>query len=340
MNQDLTSSLVARQNVLNNQYALDKLEEHLQLGGLVHKGDIIFTKAQVANILDIDERTIERYLVKESGELKSNGYQIIKGKSLKELKLNYVDDMSVVDILDPKSPSLGVFNFRALLNIAMLVTESDRAKSIRSRLLDIVLDVVAEKTGGQTRFINQRDADYLPTSYMEESYRQQFTNALRDYLDLGPFKYGLYTDKVYQAIFLENSADYKKVLSLADKDKTRETMYVEVLKVISSFEHGLAEEMKKQFEEHGRKLKAAELDRLIIQAQESPYLKPCIEDARIRMASRDLGFRAALHHKLEEYVQAVPQGDFDKFLGDKSRSLEEQLSDTRTLEVLKRLKDR
>jgi len=340
MNQDLTASLVARQNVLNNQYALDKLEEHLQLGGLVHKGEIIFTKAQIANILEIDERTIERYLVKESGELKSNGYQIIKGKSLKELKLNYVDDMNVVDILDPKSPSLGVFNFRALLSIAMLVTESERAKSIRSRLLDIVLDVVAEKTGGQTRFINQRDADYLPTSYMEESYRKQFTNALRNYLDLGPFKYGLYTDKVYQAIFLENSADYKKVLSLADKDKTRETMYVEVLKVIASFEHGLAEEMKKYFEEHGRKLKSAELDRLIIQAQQSPYLKPSIEDARIRMASRDLGFRAALHHKLEEYVQAVPQGDFDKFLGDKSRSLEEQLSDTRTLEVLKRLKDR
>ena len=340
MNQDLTASLVARQNVLNNQYALDKLEEHLQLGGLVHKGEIIFTKAQVANILEIDERTIERYLVKESGELKSNGYQIIKGKSLKELKLNYVDDMNVVDILDPKSPSLGVFNFRSLLNVAMLVTESERAKSIRSRLLDIVLDVVAEKTGGQTRFINQRDADYLPTSYMEESYRKQFTNALRDYLDLGPFKYGLYTDKVYQAIFLENSADYKKVLSLADKDKTRETMYAEVLKVIASFEHGLAEEMKKYFEEHGQKLKSAELDHLIIQAQQSPYLKPSIEDARIRMASRDLGFRAALHHKLEEYVQAVPQGDFDKFLGDKSRSLEEQLSDTRTLEVLKRLNDR
>jgi len=168
--------LISRQeNVLNNQYALDKLEEHLQLGGLVHKGDIIFTKAQVANILNIDERTIDRYLVKESGELKSNGYQVIKGKPLKDLKLNYVDDMSVVDILDPKSPSLGVFNFRALLNIAMLVTESERAKSIRGRLLNIVLDVVAEKTGGQTRFINQRDADYLPTAYMEESYRKQFT---------------------------------------------------------------------------------------------------------------------------------------------------------------------
>jgi hypothetical protein len=57
MNQDLTSSLVARQNVLNNKYALEKLEEHLLLGGLIHKEEIIFTKAQVANILEIDERT-------------------------------------------------------------------------------------------------------------------------------------------------------------------------------------------------------------------------------------------------------------------------------------------
>jgi hypothetical protein len=38
---------------------------------------------------------------------------------MNELKFNYV-----VDILDPKSPSLGIFNFRALLNISMLVTES------------------------------------------------------------------------------------------------------------------------------------------------------------------------------------------------------------------------
>jgi len=340
MNTDLTSSVVARQNILNNQYALDKLEAHLQLGGLILQGEIIFTKAQVANILDIDERTVDRYLTRESGELKSNGYRILKGKLLKELKLNYVDDTSVVDIIDPKSPSLGVFNFRSLLNLSMLITESEKAKAIRSRLLDIVLDVVAEKSGGHTRFINQRDADYLPTAYMEESYRKQFTDALRDYLDMGNYKYGVYTDKIYQAIFRENSAEYKKVLKLADKDKTRETMYVEVLKVIASFESGLAMELKNKSERLGRKLMPEELDQLILLAQESPFLKPSIEDARVRMASRDLGFRAALHHKLEEYIQAVPQGDFDRFLGEKSRSLEEQLSDTRTLDVLKRLKDR
>ena len=58
------------------------------------------------------------------------------------------------------------------------------------------------------------------------------------------------------------------------------------------------------------------------------------------MASRDLGFRDALHEKLESYVQAVPKADFERFLGEKSRSLEERLSDPETMAVFKRLKDR
>ena len=36
MSKDLTTSAVARSNVLNNRYALSKLEEHLALGGAVH----------------------------------------------------------------------------------------------------------------------------------------------------------------------------------------------------------------------------------------------------------------------------------------------------------------
>jgi tryptophanase len=48
----------------------------------------------------------------------------------------------------------------------MLVTESARARAIRSSMLDIVIDVVAEKAGGHTKYINQRDQDYLPAAYI------------------------------------------------------------------------------------------------------------------------------------------------------------------------------
>lgn len=339
MNKDLTTSPVARKNVLNNTYALQQLESNLELGGRSFEGETVFTKQQAADILAIDERTIDRYLSSHGDELAGNGYRILKGKSLKNIKLADVHDISVVDI-SPKAPSLGVFTFRALLNLAMLVTESERAKAIRSRMLDIVLDVIAEKAGGHTRYINQRDRDYLPAAYMEDSYRKQFTNALKLYLEMGNHKYAVYTDKIYRAVFCENAAEYKKVLNLAESDKARDTMYAEVLKAIASFEHGLAEQMKSESESLGRKLKPSELDALIAAAESNPFLKPAIEDARIRMASRDLGFRDALHERLEHYIQSVPEGDFERFLGEKSRALEKQLSDAKTLDVLKRLKDR
>lgn len=340
MNKDLTTSLVARKNVLNNPYALTQLESNLQLGGLNFQTATVFTKLQAAEILDIDERTIDRYLSSHTDELKENGYQVIKGKALRELRLAYVDDTNVVDIINPKAPSLGIFSFRAVLNLAMLVTESERAKAIRSRMLDIVIDVIAEKTGGKTKYINQRDQDFLPAAYMEDSYRKQFTDALKNFLEMGNHKYAVYTDKIYKAVFCENAGEYKKILRLADKDKTRDTMYAEVLKAIASFEHGLAVQMREQSEKMGRKLKPVELDGLLAGAENNPYLKPSIEDARVRMSSRDLGFRDALHDKLGHYIQSVPEGDFDRFLGEKSKALEEQLSDVKTLDVLKRLKDR
>lgn len=339
MNKDLTTSLIARNNILNNKYALAELETNLQLNGLVWEGETVFTKQQTAQILDIDVRTVERYISDYADELSKNGYRLLKGKSLKDMKLFYVSDIDVGDI-SPKAPSLGIFTFRALLNLAMLVTESERAKFIRSRMLDIVIDIIAQKAGGKTKFINQRDTDYLPAAYLEQSYRKQFTDALRDYLAMGNGKYGLYTDKIYQVIFCENTKEYRQILKLVDKDKTRETMYAEVLNAIGSFETGLATQMKAEYEKLGRKLTPNELDKLIDDAAENPFLQPFILDARIKMSSRDLGFREVLHEKLTQYIQAVPENDFERFLGERSRSLQEQLEDTQTLAVLQRLKDR
>lgn len=339
MSKDLTTSVVARDNILNNTYALTELEKNLELGGVKFEGETVFTKEQVATLLDVTERTIDNYIANYSEELAKNGYKILKGNALKNIKLAYVNETDFVHI-NAKTSALSIFTFRALLNLAMLITESERAKAIRSRMLDMVIDVIAQKTGGKTKYINQRDANYLIASYTEDSYRKIFTDALRDYLDMGQHKYVVYTNKIYKAVFCERAQEYKKILDLSKKDKIRDTLYTEVLNAIGSFENGLAVQLKQQYEKLGRKLTSKELDELIQHAEESPFLQPFILDARTKMASRDLAFREALHYKLEHYIQAVPQGDFDKFLGEKSRSLQEQLSDTETLAVLKRLKDR
>jgi len=337
MGNDLTSSFIGRQNVLNNRYAIEKIEEYLDLGGLEFEGEILFTKQQLTEIYGVSDATVERYIKKHGDELKTNGYQLLKGKKLKEFKsiayATFIDEGS-------KTSVLGVFNFRAMLNFAMLLTESERAKAVRSRTLDIVIDVVAERAGGHTKFINQRDTDYLPSAYRENSYRKVFTDALGQYLDMGKIKYGIYTNKIYQLVFRENAKEYKQILKLANGDNVRETFYSEVLKAIASIENGLACEMKKQSEKLGRKIKPKELDLLLNELESNPYLKPIIDDARTKMASRDMSFRDALHIKLEAYLKTVSEADVDKFLGGASRTLEEQLSEPETLAVFKRLKDR
>jgi hypothetical protein len=338
MNNDLTTSDVGRQNILNNSYALEKVELYLALGGITWRDERIFSKKKVAKLLDVDIRTIERYLEQNRDELAKNGYRVLRNLEFREFK-EYVSDMNVGDML--KTPSLGVFSFRAVLNLAMLITESERAKSIRGKILDIVLDVMAEKSGGHTRYINQREENYLSASYKEYSYREEFTNALDHCLETtNRFKYATYTDKIYQIVFLENAKEYKQILDLGKKDKLRETLYSEVLNIIASIENGIAQEMRNESENLGRKLTSKELNELFKQVKNNPYLKPIIEDARVKMASRDLCFREALHENLENYIQSVPKSDFDKFLGETSKSLEERLSSPDMLAVLKRLKDR
>lgn len=90
-------------------------------------------------------------------------------------------------------------------------------------------------------------------------------------------------------------------------------MYSEVLTLIASFEAGIAHELEQEFKRLGRKLSMQEVEALFGRFESHPLFKPLILDARTKMASRDLGFRDALHHKLEAYIQSVPEADFDRF---------------------------
>lgn len=330
---DLTTSDIQRQNILNNKYALKRISEYIGFHGLIFEDELKFTKKMVSEFYAVDERTIERYLDKHETEIKHNGYVLIRGKRLKEFKLQFVTDIDVGN----KAPVLGLFNFRAFLNLGMLLAESKKAKDIRSKILDIVIDTINEKTGGGTKYINRQDADYLPAAIRESKYRKEFTFALSKCVNLGNYKYALYTDKIYQYIFRENAKEYKQILKLADKDNARDTMYAEILNLIASFETGLAYELNKKTDSFGRKLTPNEVDIIFKEFAEHPLQHPHIEDARMKMASRDLHFREAVHKKLEEYIQAVYPSDFERFLGEQSVDFQKQLEEAK--DVFKRLKD-
>ena len=86
---DLTISNIERQNVLNNRFAISKVQEHLDIEGMLFEGEYRFTKKMVADFYEVDTSTIDRYLQSNSDELKHNGYILCKGKQLKEFKLEF-----------------------------------------------------------------------------------------------------------------------------------------------------------------------------------------------------------------------------------------------------------
>ena len=98
-----------------------------------------------------------------------------------------------------RTPQIALFDFKAFLNISMLLVESENAKVLRQIMLDIVIDFVNQRTGGSTKYINQRDRDFISAFLQEENYRREFTDALRDYVSIGNSKYAIYTDKFTKA---------------------------------------------------------------------------------------------------------------------------------------------
>ncbi len=359
MAKDLTTSDVHRKNILNNKYALQEIEKEVAFPGIYFEDSLRYTKRQIAYYYDIDVRTINRYLEQHEDEFAKSGYEVISGNRLKDFKKAYdqylhglsdVKDINVPNILDDisekdvadisKAPKVGVFTFRAFLNIGMLLTESDRAKQLRALMLDIVIDTINAKIGGNTKYINQREEEFLPSAVREFNYRRAFTDALDHCIVDNKWKFAQFTDAVYKSIFHENAKEYKQILNLKAKDSARDTMYSEVLDLIAAYENGFAKILQTKKKDVGRKLSMPEAASLFIEFENAhgAAFQPLLEKAKTLMASRDMVFRDALHEKLKSYVTHLTSEEFEKFLGEKSMVFEERLK--ANIDVFKRLKER
>lgn len=331
---DLTVSTIERQNVLNNRFAVGEIQRRLEIPAMLFEGEYWLTKKMVADFYGVDISTIDRYLASHSDELKRNGYVLCKGKSLKAFKLQFAHLLHEAS----KTTQLGLFNFKAFLNIGMLLTESEKAVALRSMMLDLVIATIHKKTGGGTKFINRRDVDYLPAAITEENYRKNLTSVINQYVEGHyTYKYAQVTDFIYKAVFRENAKEYREVLRLDSKDSVRHTLYAEVLLVISSFENGVGAEIHERYKQNGGiKLSVDEVEQIVGQLAEHPMQKPYLNDARSKMASRDYSFRDAYHGNIAEYLTAVTPEEFERFIGDKSIDFDSILESNK--DVLKRLK--
>lgn len=331
---DLTVSNIERQNVLNNRYAVDAIQTQLDITGMLFNGEYRFTKKMVADYYGIDISTVDRCLTSNADELKYNGYFLCKGKQLKDFKLQFAHVINEVS----KTTQLGLFNFRSFLNLGMLLTESEKAKQLRSLILDIVISTINNKTGGGTKFINRRDAQYLPAAITEENYRKNLTSAINHCVDAHPtYKYSQITDLIYKAVFKENAKEYRQILKLNNNDNVRHTLYAEVLLVISSFENGVGAAIQEQYTlNNNNKLTINDVEDIVNKLANNPMQKPYLNDARSKMASRDLSFRDAYHGNIADYLKALTPEEFERFIGEQSADFDHILSENK--DVLKRLK--
>ncbi len=340
MSRDLTSSQIDRQNILNNKRALSEIQRQTQFQGIIFEDKLCFTKTMVATYFGVEIRTVERYVSEYQSEFEANGYEVLKGKRLKDF-LQCIADQDVPDInvgnISNKTPQLAIFDFRTFLNLSMVMVESPAARTLRQIMLDIAIDTINQKAGGSTKYINQRDQDFIGAFLQEENYHREFTDALHDYVSMGKAKYGIYTNKIYQSIFKEKAAEYRQILKLSAKERIRDTFYSEILTLISSYECGLAEMIKTQSEKLGRPLNNWEVSNLFEAFEKLPLWKPLIVSARTKMASRDMALREAFHFQLKEYIKPLENEEYEKFLGEAGDELEKLMEENQ--DVLRRLKE-
>ena len=332
MAKDLTTSEISRQNILNNPVALPRIREALDIKPLEFNGVLYVTRQMAADFYGVDLRTITNCLNANEEELKRNGYKVLQGKDLKDFKLHFAKEID----FPTKTTVLGVFDFRSFLNIGMLLTTSEKAKWLRARMLDIVIAVINEKTGGGTKYINRRDRNYVISAVAEENYHQKLTDSIRDYVDgHKTFKYSTIMDMIYKAAFCEKAKEYKKLLELSEKDNLRRTLYAEVLVSVSAFENHVAETIKAKAKEMGT-VSVSEVGDIIKELSDMPFVKPIIEDARTKMASRDYALRDVYHDNIAEYLKAVSPEEYEKFIGSQSVDFDHLLDENKA--VLDRLK--
>lgn len=108
--------------------------------------------------------------------------------------------------------------------------------------------------------------------------------------------------------------------------------------MVAAYECGFADVLNQEVVRQGRKLRPLEVDGLFKQFEQLAHWRPLVEKARMKMASRDLAFRDALHLQLKEYVAPVQREDYERFIGEKSKELVQRLEEAK--DVMKRLKDR
>jgi restriction system protein len=125
---DLLESRELRDSVMDRVHVLDKIKALSLLSDGVH-----MTTQLVANYFEVGEAIIRQLVHRHRSELTSNGMRVVRGADLREFES---DNMSLSTESRQARRSLMLYPRRAVLNIAMLLRDSNVARQVRTYLLD------------------------------------------------------------------------------------------------------------------------------------------------------------------------------------------------------------
>lgn len=166
-----------------------------------------------------------------------------------------------------------------------------------------------------SKFVNQLAKDFQETRKETKDYRKDFTDSVKKFVSAK--YYGTYTDMLYKFLFAERAKEYRKLLNLAKKDLTRNTMYEEILFIIGSFETGLAGELEKKYKKKKRCLNKQEFTKVFKQFSSTRNWNAYKKRVRKIMATYDKELRNIRHPKLINYKKEFTNEDIKLLLGQR-----------------------
>ena len=133
---DLLQKKEVREEYMTRLEVLDSVGELLMLPNTE-----MATVKQVAEYFGVGIEAIQSLIKDNREELNANGYKVYKKSEILNVLKGQLENVSV------PNRGMGLFTKRAILNVAMLLRDSEVAKEIRSRLLDIVHDASKSQEG-------------------------------------------------------------------------------------------------------------------------------------------------------------------------------------------------
>lgn len=126
----ISSEVLVESRTMRSQYT-DRFEVLDKAGSLSLLPDNTHaTTEMVARFYEVPEDTLKAVVRRNREELGSNGYQVLRGDELKRFKTEVHPAP-----LFGNARSVALFNRKAILNVGMLLTESDVARKVRAYLL-------------------------------------------------------------------------------------------------------------------------------------------------------------------------------------------------------------